>query len=124
MLATAINNPNPVVFFEHKALYRSIRQDVPTDYYTLPFGKANLLKEGNDATIVAYGATEHWALEILENHEDINADLIDLRTLQPLDTETIYKSVKKYWKDHNSSRGFPFRRYCKRYFFINYGKLF
>ena len=95
LLATAINDPNPVLFFEHKALYRSIRQDVPTDYYTLPFGKASLIKKGNDVTIIAYGATVHWALETLENNADIQADLIDLRTLQPLDTETIYNSVKK-----------------------------
>ncbi len=98
LLATAINDPNPVLFFEHKALYRSIRQDVPTDYYTLPFGKASLLKEGNDVTIVTYGAGVHWALEILDNNSDVNADLIDLRTLQPLDTEAIYKSVRKTGK--------------------------
>ena len=95
LLATAINDPNPVLFFEHKALYRSIRQDVPTNYYTLPFGKASLIKKGNDVTIIAYGATVHWALETLENNADILADLIDLRTLQPLDTETIYNSIKK-----------------------------
>ena len=95
LLATAINDPNPVLFFEHKALYRSIRQDVPTNYYTLPFGKASLIKKGNDVTIIAYGATVHWALETLENNADIQADLIDLRTLQPLDTETIYNSIKK-----------------------------
>ena len=75
--------------------YRSIRQDVPTDYYTLPFGKAALLKEGNDVTIVSYGAGVHWALETLDANPDIHADVIDLRTLQPLDTEAIYTSVKK-----------------------------
>jgi len=95
LLATAINDPNPVLFFEHKALYRSIRQDVPTDYYTLPFGKASMLKEGKDVTIITYGAGVHWALETLENNSDINADLIDLRTLQPLDTEAIYASIRK-----------------------------
>lgn len=98
LLATAINDPNPVLFFEHKGLYRSIRQDVPTDYYTLPFGKASLLKNGNDITIITYGAGVHWTLEILENHPEISADIIDLRTLQPLDTETIYQSVKKTGK--------------------------
>ncbi|WP_040249124.1 alpha-ketoacid dehydrogenase subunit alpha/beta [Psychroserpens mesophilus] len=98
LLATAINDPNPVLFFEHKALYRSIRQDVPTEYYTLPFGKAALLKEGNDVTVISYGAGVHWALETLDNNIEINADLIDLRTLQPLDTETIYNSVKKTGK--------------------------
>ena len=95
LLATAVNDPNPVLFFEHKALYRRIRQDVPTDYYTLPFGKASLLKEGNDVTIITYGAGVHWALETLDNNANISADLLDLRTLQPLDKEAIYNSVKK-----------------------------
>lgn len=95
LLATAINDPNPVLFFEHKQLYRSIYQEVPTDYYTLPFGKASLLKEGNQISIIAFGAAVHWALEVLEKHPEISADLIDLRSLQPLDTETIFTSVKK-----------------------------
>ncbi len=95
LLATAINDPNPVLFFEHKQLYRSIYQEVPTDYYTLPFGKASLLKEGNQISIIAFGAAVHWALEVLEKHPEISADLIDLRSLQPLDTETIFASVKK-----------------------------
>lgn len=95
LLATAINDPNPVMYFEHKALYRSIRQDVPTGYFTIPFGKAALLKEGSNITIITYGAGVHWALETLSKNEDIEADLIDLRTLQPLDTEAIYKSVRK-----------------------------
>ena len=95
LLATAINDPNPVLFFEHKALYRSIRQEVPTDYFTLPFGVASKLKTGTDVTIIAYGAAVHWALETLERNLDISADLIDLRTLQPLDFETILASVKK-----------------------------
>ncbi len=95
LLATAINDPNPVMYFEHKALYRSIRQEVPTDYFTIPFGKASLLKEGKSISIITYGAGVHWALETLENNQDIDADLIDLRSLQPLDTEAIYKSVKK-----------------------------
>ena len=98
LLATAINDPNPVLFFEHKALYRSIRQDVPTDYYTLPFGKAALLKEGEAVTIITYGSGVHWALETLENNSDILADLLDLRTLQPLDKEAILNSVKKTGK--------------------------
>ncbi|WP_431134274.1 alpha-ketoacid dehydrogenase subunit alpha/beta [Psychroserpens mesophilus] len=98
LLATAINDPNPVLFFEHKALYRSIRQDVPTEYYTLPFGKASVLKEGKDVTVISYGAGVHWALETLDNNTDIEADVIDLRTLQPLDAETIYNSVRKTGK--------------------------
>lgn len=95
LLATAINDPNPVLYFEHKALYRSIRQEVPVDYYTIPFGKAALLKEGTDVTIITYGAAVHWALETLDKNSDIQADVIDLRSLQPLDTEAIFKSVKK-----------------------------
>ncbi|MCX2719652.1 alpha-ketoacid dehydrogenase subunit alpha/beta [Lentiprolixibacter aurantiacus] len=98
LLATSIEDPNPVMFFEHKALYRSIYQDVPKDYYTLPLGKASLLKEGNDVTIVTYGAGVHWALDALENQPEIKADLLDLRTLQPLDMEAVYKSVCKTGK--------------------------
>jgi 2-oxoisovalerate dehydrogenase E1 component len=98
LLATSIEDPNPVLFFEHKALYRSIYQDVPTDYYTLPLGEAALLKEGSDVTVVTYGAGVHWALETLNKHSDIKADLIDLRTLKPLDTEAIFTSVKKTGK--------------------------
>ena len=97
LLASAIEDPNPVLFFEHKALYRSIRQEVPTNYYTLPIGKAALLQEGDDVTIISYGAGIHWAMEELATNP-VSADLIDLRTLSPLDTETIYKSVKKTGK--------------------------
>ena len=98
LLATSINDPNPVLFFEHKALYRSLRQNVPIDYYTLPLGKASLIKEGEAISIVSYGAGVHWALETLGDHPEINADLIDLRSLQPLDIETVYTSVKKTGK--------------------------
>ncbi len=98
LLATAINDPNPVLYFEHKALYRSIRQDVPTDYYTIPFGKAARLREGADVTIISYGAAVHWALETLDNNTDIKADLIDLRSLQPLDKDAIFESVRKTGK--------------------------
>lgn len=98
LLATAINDPNPVMFFEHKALYRSIYQDVPKDYYTIPFGKAALLREGDDVTVISFGAGVHWALETLDKNPNIKADLLDLRSLQPLDTEAIYKSVKKTGK--------------------------
>lgn len=98
LLCTAIEDPNPVLFFEHKLLYRSVYQEVPEDYYTLPFGKASLLKEGNDLTVVSYGAGVHWALEILEKHKQLEVDLIDLRTLQPLDEEAIFTSVRKTGK--------------------------
>lgn len=95
LLNTSINDPNPVLFFEHKQLYRSIYQDVPTDYYTIPLGKAALLKEGNAVTIISFGAAVHWALDTLAKNPEISADLLDLRTLQPLDTEAIFASVKK-----------------------------
>ena len=98
LLIAAVNDPNPVLFFEHKALYRSIYQEVSENYFTLEIGKAALLKEGNQLTIISYGAAIHWVLELLKNDTIISLDLIDLRTLQPLDVETIYKSVKKTGK--------------------------
>ncbi len=98
LLNTSINDPNPVLFFEHKQLYRSVYQDVPKDYYTLPLGKAALLKEGTEVTIISFGAGVHWALEIISKNLDIKADVLDLRTLQPLDKEAIFASVKKTGK--------------------------
>lgn len=98
LLAAAFEDPNPVLFFEHKKLYRSLSGEVPTDYYTLPIGKAALLREGDDLTIVTYGMGVHWALEALENNPEINADLLDLRTLAPLDEEAIFDSVNKTGK--------------------------
>lgn len=98
LLNTAINDPNPVMYFEHKQLYRSVYQDVPANYYTIPFGKAALLKEGTQVTVISFGAGVHWALETLSKHQDISADLLDLRTLQPLDTEAVFSSVKKTGK--------------------------
>ena len=95
LLNASINDPNPVMFFEHKQLYRSVYQEVPTAYYTLPLGKAAVLKEGTAVTIISFGAAVHWALETLDKNPEISADLIDLRTLQPLDKETVYASVKK-----------------------------
>ncbi|HEX9979162.1 MAG TPA: dehydrogenase E1 component subunit alpha/beta [Flavobacterium sp.] len=95
LLNASINDPNPVMYFEHKMLYRSVYQDVPKDYYTIELGKATLLKEGKDITIIAFGAAVHWALETLELNPNISADLIDLRTLQPMDKDTVYNSVRK-----------------------------
>ena len=94
LLLTALEDPNPVLFFEHKALYRSVYQEVPDDYYTIPFGQAKRVHEGNDLSIITYGIGVHWALKLIEYH-DIDADIIDLRSLQPRDTKTIYDSVKK-----------------------------
>jgi 2-oxoisovalerate dehydrogenase E1 component len=95
LLNASINDPNPVLFFEHKQLYRSLSQDVPKDYYTIPLGKAALLRDGKDVTIISFGAAVHWALETLDKNPEIHANVLDLRTLQPLDTEAIYTSVKK-----------------------------
>lgn len=98
LLLTAFEDPNPVMFFEHKGLYRSITEDISDDYYTIPFGKARLVREGSDLTIVTYGLGVHWAMEILDKHPEIKADLIDLRTLVPLDREAIINSVNKTGK--------------------------
>ena len=95
LLLSAFEDPNPVMFFEHKALYRSISEEVEEGYYTIPFGKARLVKEGTELTIVTYGLGVHWALEALAEHPEMSADLIDLRTLAPLDIESVYASVKK-----------------------------
>ncbi len=98
LLAAAIEDPNPIMFFEHKALYRSISESISDDYYTIEIGKAKLVREGNDVTIVTYGLGVHWALEALEMDESISADLIDLRTLLPWDEEAVLASVKKTGK--------------------------
>ncbi|MCB0401688.1 MAG: dehydrogenase, partial [Flavobacteriales bacterium] len=98
LLTTSFEDPNPVIFFEHKALYRSISQEVPDGYYTIPFGKAATVQSGEDVTIVTYGSGVHWALSLLEEHPEISADLIDLRTLVPLDEAAIFESVKKTGK--------------------------
>jgi 2-oxoisovalerate dehydrogenase E1 component len=95
LLLSAFEDPNPVMFFEHKALYRSISEEVEEGYYNIPFGKARLVKEGTELTIVTYGLGVHWALEALAEHPEMSADLIDLRTLAPLDIESVYASVKK-----------------------------
>jgi 2-oxoisovalerate dehydrogenase E1 component len=98
LLLTAFEDPNPVMYFEHKALYRSVSEEVFDDYYTVPFGKARKVRQGGDLTIVTYGLGVHWAMEALDENPDIQADLIDLRTLAPLDTETILDSVKRTGK--------------------------
>ena len=98
LLNTAFNDPNPVLYFEHKALYRSIRQEVPEGYYTTEFGKASLIREGSNVTIITYGAGVHWAMEILDELKIDSADLLDLRSLQPLDNGAICNSVSKTGK--------------------------
>ena len=98
LLNASINDPNPVMFFEHKALYRSFSEPVCDDYFTIEIGKAKLIAEGNDVSIISYGMGVHWALEVLKNNPVISADLIDLRTLVPLDKDAILNSVKKTGK--------------------------
>lgn len=98
LLAASIEDPNPVMFFEHKGLYRSVYEDVHDDYYTIEIGKANLLKEGDDVSIITYGSGVHWALDILDKNPAISADLIDLRTLVPIDKEAVLNSVIKTGK--------------------------
>jgi len=98
LLNASINDPNPIMFFEHKALYRSLSGNVSNDYFTTEIGKANLLKEGNNVSIITYGMGVHWALDVLKNNPDISADLVDLRTLVPLDKGMVLNSVKKTGK--------------------------
>ncbi|MCU0435313.1 MAG: dehydrogenase E1 component subunit alpha/beta [Bacteroidia bacterium] len=98
LLLAAFEDPNPVMFFEHKALYRSISGEVPDDYYTVEIGKAARVAEGSQLSIITYGFGVHWALEVLKEHPEISADVIDLRTLLPLDTATVYESVRKTGK--------------------------
>ncbi len=93
LLNAAIEDPNPYLYFEHKFLYRSITEEVPNDYYTIEIGKANIVKMGDQLTIVTYGLGVHWALEASEEIEGL--EIIDLRTLQPWDKETVGGSVSK-----------------------------
>lgn len=97
LLLTAFEDPNPVMVFEHKALYRSTTEEVPTGYYNLPFGKANLVAEGNELSIITYGMGVHWAKKLVEE-KGVDADVLDLRTLVPLDWESVFTSVKKTGK--------------------------
>ncbi len=98
LLAAAIEDPNPVMVFEHKFLYRSIREEVPDAYYTVEIGKAKTVKEGADISIITYGLGVHWAKEYAEKHADCSIEIIDLRTLLPLDKEAIFASVRKTGK--------------------------
>ncbi len=97
LLTTSILDPNPVIFFEHKLLYRSVHGEVPEGYYNIPLGKARVAKTGNDAVIVTYGMGVHWALDAVKEM-NVDVEIIDLRTLLPWDKETVYASVKKCGK--------------------------
>lgn len=98
LLIAAFNDPNPVMFFEHKALYRSISGLVPDDYYTIEIGKAKLVQEGEDISIITYGSGVHWATQYAAQHPDVSFDIVDLRTLLPLDYDAIEASVKRTGK--------------------------
>ncbi|MFM1893885.1 MAG: hypothetical protein RIQ90_1051 [Bacteroidota bacterium] len=97
LLNASLEDPNPILFFEHKALYRSNKGSVPEGYYHIELGKAQVVSTGNQATIVTYGFGVHWAANVKEE-EGLDVEIIDLRTLLPLDTETIFQSVKKTGK--------------------------
>jgi len=98
LLAAAIEDPNPVMVFEHKFLYRSVREDIPDDYYTVEIGKANTVRQGEDLTIITYGLGVHWAKDYADDHSDLSIEVLDLRTLLPLDTDAIYNAARKTGK--------------------------
>ena len=98
LLITAINDPNPVMYFEHKALYRSVSGPVPEDYFEIEIGKARQVQTGDDITIITYGAGVHWAEDYAAERTDISFDILDLRTLLPLDYDAIAASVKRTGK--------------------------
>lgn len=97
LLISAIRDNDPVIFLEHMKLYRSFREEVPEEEYTIPLGKADVKREGNDLTIVTYGAMVHSSLKAAEElaKEGISVEVIDLRTISPIDIDTIIESVKK-----------------------------
>jgi 2-oxoisovalerate dehydrogenase E1 component beta subunit len=97
LLKSAIRGEDPVIYFEHKRLYRAIKEEIPEDDFTVPIGKAAIRKEGKDVTIVAYGLMCHKSLQAIESLEKdgVSVELIDMRTLLPWDRETIFESVKK-----------------------------
>ncbi len=95
LLIAAINDPNPVLFFEHKALYRSISGRVPADYYEIPIGKACSVRTGEDISIITYGSGVHWARNYADAHPEMSIDILDLRTLAPLDYLAIRQSVER-----------------------------
>lgn len=95
LLNAAFEDPNPYLYFEHKLLYRSIKEIIPDDYYTVEIGKAKLIAEGQDLSIITYGMGVHWASEAMRLMPELNADILDLRTLLPWDKEAVVKSVRK-----------------------------
>ncbi len=98
LLIAAINDPNPVMYFEHKALYRSISGPVPVDYYEVEIGKARQVRSGDDISIITYGAGVHWAEDFAAEHPEVSINILDLRTLLPLDYAAIREAVKRTGK--------------------------
>lgn len=98
LLIAAIRDPDPVIFFEPKKVYRAIKEEVPEEEYTIPLGKAKVIKEGTDITLITWGAAVKTSLEAVQNFSNISVEVIDLRTLSPLDTETIIQSIQKTGK--------------------------
>lgn len=98
LLIAAINDPNPVLYFEHKALYRSVSGAVPEEYFEIEIGKARQVQSGDDISLITYGAGVHWAEDYASEHTEISFDILDLRTLLPLDYDTIAASVKRTGK--------------------------
>lgn len=97
LLKSAIRDNNPVIFLEHKKIYRAVRGEVPEDDYTIPIGVADVKRQGDDITLIGYGLVLHYGLEAAANLEDegVSVEVVDLRTLRPLDKDTILSSVKK-----------------------------
>jgi len=98
LLNAAFEDPNPVLFFEHKFLYRSLKEEIPTDYYTVEIGKARTVTSGSDLTIITYGLGVHWATETMAHYPEISAEIVDLRSLMPLDKEAIFQAANKTGK--------------------------
>jgi 2-oxoisovalerate dehydrogenase E1 component len=95
LMIASINDPNPVIYFEHKALYRSVSGPVPEEYYEIEIGKARHVREGDELGIITYGAGVHWAEDYAAGHPEISIDIVDLRTLAPLDYFAIRQSVMR-----------------------------
>ncbi len=98
LLNASIEDPNPVMYFEHKYIYRTVSEEIPENYYTLELGKAKIRSIGTDATIITYGLGVHWALDVMKSFKNHSIEIIDLNTLIPWDKELIFNSIKKTGK--------------------------